>query len=149
MLPVGPLREPAHRLDQVDWRVVNGQAAGEGEYSMTLKQGDAINLKTGQRRPLAGFVGSNLHAAAGIGNPERFFSQLEQAGLTFTRHPLQDHQALQGGELDFDQAEAVLMTEKDGVKYRPFADQRHWVVPVEALLDSRLAEEIVGRIRDQ
>mgnify|MGYP000517748791 CR=1 FL=1 len=32
----------------------------------------------------------------------------------------------------------VLMTEKDAVKYRPFADPRHWMLPVQARLDPAL-----------
>lgn len=146
MLPVGPLREPPKRLDEVDWRVVNGGLTGAGEFLMTLEQGDAMRLTDGMRRPLKDFAGVRLHAAAGIGNPERFFSQLEQAGLTIQRHPFEDHRAFQGGELAFADADAVLMTEKDGVKYRPYADDRHWIVPVEARLEARLVTEILERL---
>jgi len=69
-LPVGPLREPQERIKEVDLVVVNGgDELQEGEHAMQCQGGSLINLRTGERKPLANFAGLTCHAVAGIGNP--------------------------------------------------------------------------------
>ena len=147
-LPLGPLREPAQRRRQADRIVVNGGQPKAGELPMRLVMGPAEHLADPARqRPLADFrADGGCHAVAGIGNPERFFRQLEAAGLGIERHPFPDHHAFAQGQLEFHDQKAVLMTEKDGVKYRPYATERHWAVPVEAELDEGLADEIIAAL---
>jgi tetraacyldisaccharide 4'-kinase len=133
-LPAGPLREPVSRLDSVDLIVANGGGV-PGEFDMRMAAGEAKNLvDTSIRRPLQTFAAGPVHAVCGIGVPERFFDTLERAGLTLVRHPFPDHHAYSAGDIGFDDAHPVLMTEKDAVKCRRFADTRHWCVPVRAEL---------------
>ncbi|MDX1432506.1 MAG: tetraacyldisaccharide 4'-kinase [Gammaproteobacteria bacterium] len=133
-LPAGPLREPVSRLDSVDLVVVNGAALGN-EFGMRLVTMPAESLPQASiTRPLERFVGEPVHAVCGIGAPQRFFDTLEQAGLTLIRHPFPDHHDFRAGDIVFDDSLAVLMTEKDAVKCRRFADSRHWCVPVRAEL---------------
>ena len=72
---------------------------------------------------------------AGIGNPQRFFAMLREAGLTLYEHPMPDHHAFNSRDLDFGDSLPVLMTEKDAVKCAAFADARCWYVPVTAEFD--------------
>ena len=140
LLPVGPLREPVARADTVDLIVVNGDGAAAGELQMQLT-GDVIQrLTDGASRPLADLAGEHWHAVAGISNPERFFRQLEEAGLTIERHAMADHAALTSAALNFADDRPVLMTEKDAVKCSGFARENHWYLPVEARFE-RAAEE--------
>ncbi|NIM28632.1 MAG: tetraacyldisaccharide 4'-kinase [Gammaproteobacteria bacterium] len=133
-LPAGPLREPRSRLDSVDMVVANGGGL-PGEFSMRVQMEDAENLlEASLRRPLADFKGGTVHAVCGIGAPERFFAALEGAGLTLIRHRFPDHHPFSASDIRFDDAAPVLMTEKDAVKCRRFADPRHWCVPVRAEL---------------
>ena len=93
LLPAGPLREPASRLDACDFVVVNGPSApatvavvatraGRGVFSMQLVPGMARRL-TGdcEERALESFRGAPVHAVAAIGNPARFHETLRAAGL--------------------------------------------------------------------
>ena len=138
-LPAGPLREAESRLDAVDMVVANCSPLGpsrRGEFAMELEAGEAVNLADdSRRRPLESFRGEPLHAVAGIGHPARFFHQLEHHGLRCENHPFADHHAFADGELDFADEAEVLMTEKDGVKYRRYASSRHWYLPVTARFD--------------
>ena len=77
-LPAGPMRERASRLKSVDAVIVNGGEAKTGEIPMHLQPGMAVNLVTGERRPVSHLPA--LVAMAGIGHPPRFFSTLEQGG---------------------------------------------------------------------
>jgi len=133
-LPAGPLREPLGRLRAVDLVVANG-AARRGEFAMTLVPGPAINLaQPSRRRPLAEFSSGTVHAVCGIGNPGRFFSMLAGLGVSAMEHPFPDHHPFAARDLDFGDAAAVLMTEKDAVKCQSFARPEHWYVPVTAEL---------------
>lgn len=137
-LPAGPLREPTGRLASVDFVVSNG-TPGPREYAMNLAAGAVRRLDDpGVVKSLASFEGKQVHAVAGIGNPERFFRQLEEHGLQVIRHPFRDHHPFSRQDVEFDDNLLVLMTEKDAVKCRSFATQNHWYVPVFAQVDERI-----------
>ena len=146
LLPAGPLRESAARLDHVDFVAVR-DGTRPGAYRFDVFPGDPVPLHgSGQRRPLAEWAGRRVHAVAGIGVPERFFGQLERAGLRIERHAFADHHAFTAADFVFDQRYPVLMTQKDAVKCRGFADARLWYLP--AGLDDRdgLAAAVAERL---
>lgn len=150
MLPAGPLREPASRLATVDAVVVNGDDAG-GAFpqgiAMRLEGGTFRNLRDPQQAAEAAhFRGRNVHAVAGIGNPQRFFAHLRRLGVACTPHEFPDHHAYSAQDLQFAGADHIVMTEKDAVKCTPFATERHWALVVNATLDDRLGEMIVARL---
>lgn len=136
LLPAGPLRETPARLAEVDLVVVNGggwrTAPCAPIIDMALQLDEAWALAGGARRALDSFVGVPVHAVAGIGNPERFFAALEAHGLRIERHVFADHHRYRASELRFADGAPVLMTEKDAIKCRAFADLRYWAVPVQA-----------------
>ena len=148
-------------------------AAGAAPIQMTLAGAHAEQLRDrSQRRTLAelaeasndgsGNGGSSssgpgpgaalrVAAAAGIGNPARFFGMLKAAGLRITELPLPDHHDFQDRPFDALDADLILMTEKDAVKCAQIEelrdDPRLWVVPVTAHLDGALADQIVEKCR--
>lgn len=129
LLPAGPLREPAGRLDSVDLKVLTRRdqaSTSSAPYSnavvATPVLGEAVSLATGERRALQSFAGSRVHAIAGIGNPQAFFDALSALGLSVDPHPLPDHARLTARDITFPDGAPVLMTEKDAVKCRPGAD---------------------------
>ena len=130
-LPAGPLREPRRRLNHVDAVIVNGGSWGEGSvFRAALVPDYAIRITDGERRALGDFRDVEVHAVAGIGNPERFFEMLRAHGLKVESHALPDHASLRAEDLEFDDDRPVLMTAKDAVKVRELADPRHWSVVV-------------------
>lgn len=149
LLPAGPLREGKWRLRRVSAVVVNGgrELADVTHFNMRLKGDELRNLCTGEMAQAQGFVGKKLHAVAGIGYPQRFFEQLRELGLAFEPHPFPDHHAYRPEDLDWPDAEAILMTEKDAVKCAAFADARYWVLPVQAEMDPSFGQEILDILR--
>jgi tetraacyldisaccharide 4'-kinase len=160
MLPAGPLREPASRLNSVDVRVKTRRSVA----SMTLKSAggctvvatptlrEAISITTGERRPLPSFSGSRIHAVAGIGNPQAFFDALTALGLNVDPHPLPDHARLTVGNLAFPDGAPVLMTEKDAVKC-PAGTRGHpnalWAVRMDVALsaaDAQIMQQLFDRV---
>jgi tetraacyldisaccharide 4'-kinase len=134
-LPAGPLREGIGRLQSVDAMVVHGGTPQPGELPMQLRLLNAVNLLSGEQCPVAQLPPSV--AMAGIGHPERFFTLLTQQGLSLQGTTVfRDHQPyrlamLQSLTLEH---QPLLMTEKDAVKCRLFAQPNWWFLPVEAVL---------------
>lgn len=132
-LPAGPLREPPGRLDSVGLVVVNGGSrypeCRAPVIGMQLGVQQAVPLGGGAAVALERFRGRRVHAVAGIGDPSRFFASLTRYGIELVMHPFPDHHAYSAKDLQFEEALPVLMTEKDAVKCRGFADERLWSVP--------------------
>jgi len=150
LLPAGPLREPVTR--RRDFSVVNSAAAAPPAWRMELVAGPVERLDGQDETTLAGLAEQDLRivAAAGIGNPERFFAMLRGAGLRIAPMPLPDHFDFAGFSFAEIPADVILITEKDAVKCRHIPalaqDARLWVVPVAAQLDAALAAQIVEKL---
>lgn len=143
LLPAGPLREPASRLREVDLIATtrrsnqqSGRETAPNRITVRAHLQHAVSLTTHEVRTLESFRNSAVHAVAAIGNPGAFFTALEQAGLQVDARPLSDHAALTAADIAFADDAPVLMTEKDAVKCRGFADARHWAVRLHTDIDA-------------
>jgi tetraacyldisaccharide 4'-kinase len=156
LIPAGPLREPASRARDCDFRVVNmGQASdgadalpasGFGEWPMQLHIDSAQPLQGGRARTLAHFRGQRVHAVAGIAHPQRFFDMLRAHGIGVVPHAFADHHAYQPSDLRFGSELPVLMTEKDAVKCKAFANEWHFAVPLAAELPAAFWVNLLDRL---
>ena len=90
--------------------------------------------------------GKRLRAAAGIGNPTRFFELLESMGIAAKAHAFPDHHSFTAMDLDFPDCDAILITEKDAVKCRRLGKQNLIVLSVDAQPDPELSTLIFGAI---
>ena len=133
-LPAGPLREPQARLQTVDAVLFNGAGADRAEgFGFTLQPTALVNVASGERRPLNFLApGQAVHAVAGIGNPQRFFHTLEALNWRPIAHAFADHATYSAASLDFSPSLPLLMTEKDAVKCRAFAQPDWWYLAVDA-----------------
>ena len=105
-----------------------------GAEPLTLGAGDLVSLPApGRTRPLSSLRGQRVTAVAGIGNPERFFALLRQAGLYVDARPYPDHHAYTAAEAAAWPPGPLIMTEKDAVKCLTFAGDNHWYLPVTAV----------------
>lgn len=169
-LPAGPLREPVTRLDNVDFIIINTSNNDKNldkdidididtskdkplknnaiqKYNMYLNPGKIYNLFSPELEAIPDyFQGEPIHAIAGIGNPERFFSQLRSLGLSIWPHSFTDHHRFSQKDLNFSIESKIIMTEKDAVKCKDFADYRYWCLPVSAEIDLQLGEDILRKI---
>ncbi len=147
LLPAGPLREKVDRLDRVDFRVCNGEAAQNGEVPMRLVVDRAIALRdTTLNKALSDFAGQRVHAVAGIGNPSRFFASLRMTGIDVIEHPFPDHHPFVATDLDFGDDAPVVMTDKDAVKCAKFASDKVWRVPIRTELPPSFFEQVIAHL---
>lgn len=150
LLPAGPLREPEQRLREVDCVVINGGNAPRP--AMHMLSSAVVRLDGKESRLLRDFSGKAVLGVAGIGNPDRFFAALREAGLQVVPRSLPDHHRFRPADIDAPDNMDVIMTEKDAVKCRAFAGPRHWYLKVEAKLSAEaqvLITSLVDRITHQ
>jgi tetraacyldisaccharide 4'-kinase len=135
-LPAGPLREGVSRLSNVSAVVLHQRGEIQQAKPIAIKDpvtvssslGRVRSVATTEQRALSSFLNRPVHAVAGIGHPEAFFTALRAAGLEIDAKALPDHAVLTAADISYDDAAPVLMTEKDAVKCRSFADARCWSV---------------------
>lgn len=148
-LPAGPLREPQIRLREVDFIVSNGESAElEGEFLMHCRGTELINLADNRRQSLSDFAEQDCRAIAGIGNPQRFFQQLTAAGLHCESTAFPDHHPFSAKDLQSSH-KPLIMTEKDAVKCRAFAQANHWYLPVNAELPENFALHLLKLLKEK
>ena len=118
-----------------------------GAHPMIMRPDSVESLQGGHRLSPQDFLRSHpqVHAVAGIGNPKRFFNLLNILGLNIIPHVFADHHAYQPADLAFSDGLPVLMTEKDAVKCRAFAEPHWWFLPVEADLPDGLLDQMLDR----
>ncbi len=142
VLPAGPLREPADRLQSVDYIISNLQenqaepariATLSRQICMRLAPASVVHLASGESLDwpdwLARYGADPISAVAAIGQPERFFSMLRTAGITLERVcALPDHDPYETSPFSALTSPHILITAKDAVKCERFKDPRLWVV---------------------
>jgi tetraacyldisaccharide 4'-kinase len=142
LLPAGPLRETADRLQEVNFVLTKGGSVFPGDHRFDLLPQAAINLHDQESRKLADFSGQEVWAIAGIGHPEHFVQMLSELGICPELVGVSDH-----GVTDIDlllkKADyPILMTEKDAVKYSADTAADIWYVPV----DVKISEQAVSSL---
>ncbi len=166
LLPAGPLREPVSRLQQVDFIVGNGGdlslKCGASVHRMQLQPAGFAKLDNDQGLVSEGAQcatpdmiaaadwqqSKQVHAVAGIGNPQRFYQTLRQLGLSPIEHDFIDHHQYVAEDLHFGDTLPVIMTEKDAVKVRSInAPDNCWFVPVTAELEGDCFGKILQRLQ--
>lgn len=143
-LPAGPLREPIQRLEEVDFVLCNGHQKKMvfsnntvlNPYPIYFKAEGMVQLTTGKLiscDKIEEYFTGTIAAVAGIGNPQRFFTSLSALGLHYNSYPFPDHYLFKAQDFKFSES-LVVMTEKDAVKCRKFAQPHWYYLKIDAML---------------
>lgn len=148
LLPAGPLREGAWRLKQVDAVIYNGSDTSVSDALMQVVPTAWVNAKTQERRSLEYFSNKKVHAVVGIGNPQRFFTTLDNLTVNYNSHVFSDHHAFVESDLNVidEYSEQLVMTEKDWVKCASFATESMWYLEVSAQLDAQFESKLLSEL---
>jgi len=171
-LPVGPLREPVTRLQDVNWVLINGGSSSDTRSAETMMnrgidQGDSAcygfkieavafeNLISGERQPLSMICHiQQAVVVAGVGNPERVFSTVDAVAaecgseLQLSKCIFPDHHRYTSADFAQIGEQVVFMTAKDAVKCRPYAGSNWWILKVEARLPESFLNAIGQELKD-
>lgn len=156
-LPAGPLRESIARLKSVDYIIYNISRGYLNETIQNLPEKvflmdyelssiKSLSGQTEQSMTLNDFKGKIVHAVAGIGDPEQFFTLLKNYGLIVIEHPFIDHYQYKKEDLIFDEPHPIIMTEKDAVKCQSFSLSDSWYLPIKAKINKTLVTKIVNQL---
>lgn len=139
LLPVGPLREPVSRLEQVDEVIY----ANGDDYQVKVATAHQLVEPSVLLAP-----GSKVHLVSGIANPQRFLQSAKDMGYHVEstnwfadHHPFKKHDFTSYGNNDI-----VLITAKDAVKCQSFALANVYVLPINAAISDTLSTRLVNHI---
>jgi tetraacyldisaccharide 4'-kinase len=144
--PVLPDRRFTFRLRPNAWRRVLRTDAKLGT-GLPPSDGMTDDARSLALEDFAQFCrGKPVHALAGIAQPERFFALARDSGLSLAgTRVLPDH-GLADPSLLPPQAEVIVMTAKDAVKFESFDDPRCWYLEVRAHPDPALVDWLEDRL---
>ena len=152
LLPAGPLREPLAHLRGMDAVLLREPGGAATALAALAPRAFSFRVEPVLFHPMgcdgaalslddfrAKAAGRRVHALAGIANPQRFFRSLAECGIDVRdRLCLSDHSPASPELLPAD-AELIVMTAKDAVKFTPLADARCWYLEVQARLEPAFA----------
>jgi tetraacyldisaccharide 4'-kinase len=137
------------------------------QSTMVLKVKGLVKVNDNQPADLDLLNNSLVAAVAGIGHPQRFFNSLSQYNSNYKPFVFADHHAFNKNdfinikaEMGFDKApqhknndqaqnQLVIMTEKDAVKCKDFAEDNWYYLKVSAQLPSQDLEQLIERIHQK
>ena len=154
LMPAGPLRESPDRARDFTLNIVGTDVTttkalplyfqDAPNFVLPVKTDQLYQLTAPSRRmalhEITQLLDPNedaetqLLAAAGLGNPKKFFDLLRSAGLKFQEMALPDHFDFSTNPFKENTAKVILITEKDAVKCKQLNDykdgERIWVLPI-------------------
>ena len=154
LMPAGPLRETPDRARDFTLNIVSSETPrtkaeplffqDAPNFSLPVKTDQLYQLTAPNRRIALHDINQLLNsdeaieqqilAAAGLGNPKKFFDLLKSNGLKFQEMALPDHFDFATNPFKENTAKVILITEKDAVKCKQLNDykddERIWVLPI-------------------
>ena len=166
LLPAGPLRESVNRPRDFTFNLGLKEPTGPyfqdaPSFDLDIKIGNIYQLKQPSRQISLTAISDlldnrapskqQLLAAAGLGNPKKFFQLLKDVGLEFGELPLPDHFDFLNNPFKDRVEKVILITEKDAVKCMQLNDykddERIWVLPVTVDLPDDFISQMVDILK--
>jgi tetraacyldisaccharide 4'-kinase len=154
LMPAGPLREKPDRARDFTLNIASSETTkpetsplffqDAPNFSLPVKTDQLYQLTAPSRRMALNditqllnpeeAIENQIFAAAGLGNPKKFFDLLKSTGLRFQEMALPDHFDFAANPFKENTAKVILITEKDAVKCKQLNDykddERIWVLPI-------------------
>ncbi len=153
LLPAGPLREPRSRARECDLRITtawNPPSSGykDGNHHVAVRKLQKAYLLTDPSKivSLLHFNNSRPYIAAGIANPRQFADALKRQGIDGKLLAFADHHDFSWNDFATLESRPILMTEKDAVKCKPFAQSNMWVVPMSVHLAPQTKRKLLDKL---
>lgn len=167
LMPAGPLREKPHRARDFTLNIGSSettrtQAAplffqDAPNFALPVKTDQLYQLIAPNRRMALNditqllspeeAIENQILAAAGLGNPKKFFDLLKSHGLKFQEMALPDHFDFATNPFKENTAKVILITEKDAVKCKQLNDykddERIWILPITVDLPNDFVAQMV------
>lgn len=158
ILPAGPLRDSLSRLNKADAVVMNEKSsklsinAGNQVKIFHMRPGNEyfINLLSpNHHSEISAFKDKFIHVIADINHFHDFLDQLKYLKLNVRSHSVINNYQFIKEDLQFPDAEIILMREEDAVKCLTQANEKFWVLHEEVAIDIGLREIILKKLREK
>ena len=141
-LPAGPLRERPDAMLHADALLMDAAAAaaipersGLPRFLFHIQPKDLVAVNDPSRsRSLDSLQGQQVTAVTGIARPQRFVASLEGLGAIPAPRFFPDHHPFCASDIAH-LPRPLVMTAKDAVKFREFAQAEDWTLRIEAELE--------------
>ena len=166
LMPAGPLREKPDRARDFTLNIVGTEDTSKAlppyfqdapNFVLPVKTDQLYQLTSPSRRMALSEITQlldpsedsekQLLAAAGLGNPKKFFDLLRSSGLKFQEMALPDHFDFATNPFKENTAKVILITEKDAVKCKQLNDykddERIWILPITVDLPKDFVAQMV------
>jgi len=167
LMPAGPLRESPDRARDFTLNIVGTDVTttkalplyfqDAPNFVLPVKTEQLYQLTAPSRRMALNEITQlldpneatekQLLAAAGLGNPKKFFDLLRSTGLKFQEMALPDHFDFATNPFKENTAKVILITEKDAVKCKQLNDykddERIWILPITVDLPQDFVAQMV------
>lgn len=153
LLPQGPLREPLSRLQSVDFIFMNEFYLNEQQktlldkYAITVLRMRLLAFRKLSTDEQMSAALKEVHAVAGIGNPQKFFTSLRRQNFDITEHPFPDHHAFSEDDFAMLKGKPIFMTEKDAVKCAHLNIDNAYYQPITVEIPENVLEKLVNRLK--
>ncbi|QRN40629.1 MAG: tetraacyldisaccharide 4'-kinase [Neisseriaceae bacterium] len=164
LLPNGPLRESLTRLQSIPfilisnipedainkYQVRESIASYHSKIFFSKTQSNKLYLLNQPEQVIqfSFFYHKQVAVACAVANPERFFSKIEESGITIRdKIVFQDHKTLPIKELA-KQYECVIITEKDAVKIHNISLNNVFVLPITISVESGFPDAVIDYLKE-
>lgn len=156
LLPAGPLRMNLKYFGNSGIIVTNGQPNPHTDsskwgktYKMKLINEVAYNVLNPEvHRLVSDFKNKRVHAIADADNSHWFFDFVQKIGLNAELHSYAENHRFIQQEIQFAEADVILMPEEDALLCQGFADSKLWALPKKAWVNSELQAILLKKLEN-
>lgn len=154
LLPAGPLRVSPDSFNNDSLVVTNGNPGYRNDFesrktfNMKLFHEIAYQLEKPEiQRSIPDFRNVRLHAVADADNFPWLYEVLMKAGINAEFHTCAENHRFVPQDIDFPEADVVLMPEENALQCQDFAHDKLWALPQKAWIDAELQHALLNKLR--
>lgn len=156
LLPAGPLKLSFNSLDHESFIVTNNNSDYLDDfvnrrktYNMKLFYEIAYQVENPEiQKTIADFRNDRLHAVADVDNFPWLYEVLMKAGIDAEFHTCAENHRFIPEDINFPEADVVLMPEENALQCQDFAHDKLWALPYNAWVNAELQQAILNKLRN-
>lgn len=155
LMPAGPLRMSQRFLTKSSMVITTSEETHrehhterqDKSYRMKLFNEIAYNVnKPAFQQSFSYFKNKKLHAISSDDNALWFFDLIHKSGLKAELHDYRENHPFKLSEIEFPEADAILMPEENALQCKSFAHEKLWAIPRKAWISEELQIALVNKL---
>ena len=156
LLPAGPLRTNLHFLTKPSMIITTSEKTNherntelqDKTYRMKLLNEIAYNVnEPASQQSISYFKNKKLHAISSDDHAQWFFDLIHKSGLKAELHDYRENHLFKLAEIEFPEAEVILMPEENALQCKGFAHEKLWAIPRKAWISEELQIALMNKLK--